>query len=152
MLIEKKINRFLEALNKIRKFIVNLESFSNEENLNKLELMLLSFIYQEKELIMSKLAKSLGISLSTATVIVDNLVKKKLILRKRISDDRRIVKVLLTKKGENIALNYQKKKKELIEKMLTMLSEKEQENFILILEKIAQENEERIEIKKDRKV
>lgn len=152
MLIEKKVNRFLEALNKIRKFIVNLESFSNEENLNKLELMLLSFIYQEKELIMSKLAKSLGISLSTATVIVDHLVKKKLLLRKRISDDRRIVKVLLTKKGENIALNYQKKKKELIEKILTILTEKEQENFILILEKIAQENEERTEIKKNRKV
>ncbi|MCL5773484.1 MAG: MarR family transcriptional regulator [Firmicutes bacterium] len=139
MVAEKKVNRFLEAMEGIRKFFVSMENFAGEADLGKLELMALFFISKEKELIMSRLAKGLGISLSMATVIIDQLLKKKLLTRERSTKDRRIVKVKLTEKGEKTASVCQKKKKEIIKRILTMLTENEQENFILILEKIARE-------------
>lgn len=148
MAVEKKINRFLEAMEGIRKFFVSIENFAGSADLNKLELLTLYFLSREKELIMSKLAKGLGISLSMATVIIDQLFKKKLLLRERSAEDRRIVKVKLTEKGEKTAGACRKKKKEVLERILNVLTEDEQENFILILEKIAREG---IEIEKDKK-
>lgn len=148
MVTEKKVSRFLEAMEGMRKFAVSMENFASKEGLSKLELMALYFIHQEKELIMSKLAKGLGISLSMATVIIDQLFKKKLLIRERSKEDRRIVKVKLTEKGGKTANVCRKRKKEMIERILNILTEKEQENFILILEKIAREG---IEIEKGNK-
>lgn len=91
---------------------------------------------------MSKLAKKLGVGFSTATGIIDRLIEKKLVTRERNHGDRRVVKVSLTKKGEKTVFDYQKQKKEVIEKMMNMLSVKEQEDFILILEKLADASKE----------
>jgi len=119
-----------------------MESFAGDTSLSKLELMVLECIFKERELIMSKLAKSLSIGLSTATGIIDRLIEKKLASRKRNHNDRRVVKVSLTEKGTKNVLGYQKKKKEVIGKMMNMLSAKEQKDFILILEKIADASKE----------
>lgn len=137
MVTEEDLIHILEVFDRVIKIFASLESFAGEINLSKLELILIDLICRERELTMSKLAKSLNIGLSTATGIVDRLINKKLVNRKRNHGDRRVVRVVLTETGKKTALAYQKQKKETIEKMMNMLSVKEQENFILIWDKIA---------------
>jgi DNA-binding MarR family transcriptional regulator len=133
---QKNIIRFLEALSKISKIIASMESYIGDLTLSKFDLIALECISNEPNLIMTKFAKSLGIGLSTATGIIDRLVKKKLAIRERNHGDRRVVKISLTEKGEKIYLDFQKEKKKVIEKILRILSVKEQMDFVLIIEKI----------------
>ncbi|KEI15981.1 MarR family winged helix-turn-helix transcriptional regulator [Clostridium haemolyticum] len=48
---------------------------------------------------MSEIAGDLGITVGTLTTAINNLVKKEYVERKRDENDRRVVKVVLTKKG-----------------------------------------------------
>ena len=51
---------------------------------------------------MSNLAKNLGLTVGTLTSTVDRLVKKGYVLRYRSEEDRRIVEVCLSPKGEEL--------------------------------------------------
>ena len=137
MTTEKNTTRMIEASDKIRKVFVSMEGFTGDISLSKPELLTLESVSEHKELTMSKLAKSLDIGFSTATNIIDRLIKKKLVVRERNHGDRRVVKVFLSKEGEKIISSYQEQKKIYFKKMIEFLTEDEQESFILVLEKIA---------------
>lgn len=139
--MKSNITRALQAFNGLRKFFISLESLATDINLNKPELLALTIIFQKNELTMSELSKNLGIGVSTATGIIDRLVGKKLVLRKNDPKDRRIVCIELTKSGRQKAVDYQKQLKNSFEKMLASLTQKEQQILILIMEKIAKEQE-----------
>jgi DNA-binding MarR family transcriptional regulator len=51
---------------------------------------------------MSSIASTLGIAVSTATGIIDNLVKKELVTRSADAEDRRVVICGLSPKGQEI--------------------------------------------------
>jgi len=137
MVTEERTARLLGVFDKLSVILASVASLAGDLSITKLELLALDPIYKAGELTMSKLAKGLGIGLSTATGIVDRMIEKKLVKRERNHGDRRIVRVALTEKGKKIALAYQKQRKEALEKMLNVLSPQEQQSFILILEKIA---------------
>ena len=118
-------------------------SFVGDINLSKPELLTLESISKQKELIMSRLAKELGVGFSTATGIVDRLIKKKLVNRERNHGDRRVVKVSLSKRGKEIVSVYQKQKKKTFRKMIEVLTESEQVSFLAVLEKIANKMQKR---------
>ncbi|MCL5069485.1 MAG: MarR family transcriptional regulator [Actinobacteria bacterium] len=133
---EININRTLAVFNKIGKVFASLESFSGDLSLSKLEILTLDLIFKEEELIMSKIAKGLDISFSTVTGIIDRLIEKKLVKRERNGGDRRIVRVKLTKKGKEGLLIYRQEQKKIMTSIMNILTRKEQEDFICILEKI----------------
>ena len=58
---------------------------------------------------MTQLAKKIGIKNSTLTRLVDGLIKKNWALKKPIKNDRRIIKVFLSKRGMKVQndLNFQ---------------------------------------------
>jgi len=118
-------------------------SFVGDINLSKPELLTLESISKQKELIMSRLAKELGVGFSTATGIVDRLIKKKLVNRERNHGDRRVVKVSLSKRGKEIVSAYQEQKKKTFRKMIEVLTESEQVSFLAVLEKIANKMQKR---------
>ena len=137
MIEQKNTVRLLEAFDRIIKVFASMESFAGDISLSKPEILALESVFKQEKLIMNKLANNLDIGFSTATKIIDRLIEKNLVERERNGGDRRIVKVVLTKEGKEIVLAYQAQKKEVFGKMLGMLSTDEQENFILIIEKIA---------------
>ncbi|ODS38468.1 MAG: hypothetical protein A7316_07885 [Candidatus Altiarchaeales archaeon WOR_SM1_86-2] len=137
MVTKENIDRFLETWNKITRVFAAMECFREDPGLTKLELLALSAICNREELIMRQLAEHLGVSMSTATVVIDKLVEKGLVGRERNHGDRRVVKVKLTEKGEKIAVSFQRQKAGIIKQVMGLLSQEEQENFILILEKIS---------------
>lgn len=129
--------RAAQAFNGLRKIFTTMESVPVEISLSKLDMLSIYFLFQKGELTMSSLAKDLSIGVSTATGIADRLFDKKLISRKRNFDDRRIVKIKLTGKGKQIALVHQKQIEKALGKALSILTKEEQQNLILIMEKIA---------------
>jgi DNA-binding MarR family transcriptional regulator len=86
------------------------------------QLRVLLFLYTEGSGRMSVIASSIGIAVSTATGIVDNLVKKDLVERRADPDDRRLVICVLTPQGqETINLMWNLGRKQ-IERLLHGLS------------------------------
>lgn len=69
-------------------------------NLTRAQLKSLFFISHEKGTNFSKLAGALGLSPSNLTGIVDRLVEKGLVTRNDSAEDRRLVVLLATDKGE----------------------------------------------------
>jgi DNA-binding MarR family transcriptional regulator len=134
---KENMDRALEEFDRLTKILASLESFAGSMGLSKLELVALDLISKEGEVIMmSRLAKGLGIGLSTATGISDRLVEKHLVERKRNHGDRRVVRIALTDKGKNIVLAHQKQKRQIVAKIMGALTPQEQKNFLLIVEKI----------------
>ena len=137
MTTEENTSRLIGIIDKISKQFASIENIDCDISISKTELLTLESIYEQKEFTMSKLAEKLGISYSAATVNVDRLVEKNLVVRGNKNGDRRVVIVFLSDKGQEIASTYREQKKISYKKMLDVLTEKEQESFVSILNKIA---------------
>ena len=66
------------------------------------QLKVVLLLFQEGPLRMSVLASELGVSLATATGIIDRLVERDIVFREDDPDDRRVVLCHLSDKGENL--------------------------------------------------
>jgi DNA-binding MarR family transcriptional regulator len=66
------------------------------------QFMILDAVAKHKELNMSDLHKHLSVEKSTTTRLVSPLIQKKLLKRETATHDSRAVKLLLTKKGEDV--------------------------------------------------
>jgi len=139
----KNMDKFLLAVNNISKVFFLIDDYTGETRLSKIELMTLDYIKIEEVFIMGELATSLRISPSKATGIIDSLVNKKMVSRERNGIDRRVVKIFLTEIGDSLLVSFQKEKRKLLEKMFNILTDKEQEDFTLILEKVSIEFEKK---------
>ena len=107
-----------------------------DENSGITYLQIMLFISENPKPLMKDVADFLGITPPSATVLIDNLVKKGQI--KRISDrkDRRAVRLILTPKGEKILNEKFKKMTKRTKKILRKLTSEERKNLISILEKV----------------
>lgn len=90
--------------------------------------------YGEKT--MSEVAQKLKITVSTLTTAINKLIKKEYVERKRIEEDRRVVLVRLTKKGELAYKLHQRFHREMIRNAIEGLSINEEEILISSLHKL----------------
>jgi len=104
--------------------------------LNMQELNVLNILGDNESCIMSDIAKQASLSLSSVTVIVEKLVKAGLAERLRSEQDRRIVHGSLTPAGQQIYHIQIQHMQGLLRKMLSLLSEDEQTQFLSIFQKI----------------
>ncbi len=91
--------------------------------------------------IMREIADAMDIPVSTATGVVDRLVEKKLVRRKRTPDDRRIVKVELADKGWEVYRWDYETHVEFVKQILKCLNEDDRKVFARLMEKIARDIE-----------
>ena len=77
------------------------------------------------ELPMSRLADYLDVGLSNATGLVDRMEERGLVVRSRVSDDRRVVLVRLTATGRDILDEVQIMKRDLMNGILERLDERQ---------------------------
>lgn len=85
---------------------------------------------------MKDIAASLNISLPAVTGLVDRLHKIGMVKRVLDKADRRVIYVRLTNKGEKALLDFRSKRRELIEKTFSKLTEEERTSYINILRKL----------------
>ena len=74
---------------------------------------------------MSTVAKRLSVTVGTLTTAINNLVKKGYVSRVRSDEDRRVVLISLTSKGQRAYSHHEKFHHEMIEATLQDLSEQE---------------------------
>lgn len=80
-------------------------------------------MYQEHTT--SQVARKLGITVGTLTVSVNNLVRKGYVNRVRNNEDRRVVKLALTKKGRLLYRLHDKFHRDMVRETIEEMSEEE---------------------------
>ncbi len=100
------------------------------------QFMALLTLHHKKESIMSDLVQRMHMSPPTATGIIDRLVKQCYVERFRSEEDRRIVKVRLTEKGQKLLEEVREVRLSILEADLKELTKDELEQLIKILEKL----------------
>jgi DNA-binding MarR family transcriptional regulator len=60
----------------------------------------LIFLYRNESASLSQVADDIGLTLSSASRIIDLLASRKLVIRKVLADDRRFVSLKLTRRGQ----------------------------------------------------
>ena len=83
------------------------------------------------------LAEAVGVTPATATRMCDRLVKKKLIVRQSEQDDRRQVRLALTKKGLKLVGAVTNRRRREIEAILSTIAPEEQSVLVQALSQFA---------------
>lgn len=85
---------------------------------------------------MSQVAKNLGITVGTLTKAINNLVKKKYVERKRGEEDRRIVNLVLTKRGKIAYRMHSRFHRDMIRAIIEDMTEEEENIMVNALDKL----------------
>jgi len=85
---------------------------------------------------MGELSGELGIPLSSATRMADGLVRAKFVERKTDPNDRRVVRICITARGNQFIETGKKYMKERVEQLLQRFSAEEQEELVRLLGKL----------------
>lgn len=91
-------------------------------------------MYEAKS--MSEVAKTLGITVGTLTIAINNLVKKGYVERVRSEEDRRVVKISLTRKGKLLYRAHAKFHNDMVKSTINGLDKKEEELLIEALKNL----------------
>jgi len=136
--LEERVQQFAQTLLLFRKMQDKTESefLASLGSLSMQELNVLNIIGDNEPCIMSDIAKQAALSLSSVTVIVDKLVKAKLVTRIRKEEDRRVVYGALTTEGKKIHQIQISHMHDVIRRLLTLLSDAEQQVFLQLFEKM----------------
>ena len=97
---------------------------------------------QQEPMTMGELSQALDVPLSTATRIVDWLVKNDYAKRLSDPDDRRIVRVALTETGQAMYRAANEFIQKRVERLLRPFTPEERENLVMLLRKLVKALEE----------
>lgn len=106
-------------------------------DITRQEIRVIEILGKKSPCIMSEIAEQMMLAVSTLTAIIDNMVEKKLVSRERSEKDRRIVKVKLIEKGNEIYAVSEANKMRLSFGILNSLEPQEQEILLSLFRKIA---------------
>ncbi len=82
------------------------------------------------------LSSKMLMSCGNATVIIDNLEKENLVERIREKSDRRVIKIALTEKGNDLFNKIFLEHAEYVAKLASVLTESEQQELSILLKKL----------------
>ena len=128
---------FSFILNNIRKIMLSEELISIDLSVSRLEVLALFFIECKPNLMMSDLAQQMVMPMSTATGIVDRLVKKGLLERGNSAEDRRVVTVALTESGINLVGKIKSHFNTLTDRVRNTITEDEFKLLVSLIIKVA---------------
>jgi MarR family transcriptional regulator, transcriptional regulator for hemolysin len=132
---DKIFELFFTVSREIREKMMGFDSTTMQ--LTILQLQTLVLIKRHKTLTMSDVANEFKISLPTATVLTDKLIKMGLIERKEGKNDRRKVNVFLVRKGDRLMRKAMKVRHQKMNKILEYLMPEDKKALLRILTNLA---------------
>ncbi len=129
-------------LDNIKKIVFPEEWLEIDLTLSKQEIFAILLAERQGEIIMSRIADYINVSMSTATGIIDRLVKGGYMERERRDSDRRIVVIRLTAKGRELVDKIKSKGSEYIKMVSEVLTDEEQQQLVTVFTKIMRRLEE----------
>ena len=130
---ETKLLRLLHNISKLLR--AQIEKKSQEYGFTMPQLTVLKYISEKKVTTLSEVATQVGFSNSTTCGILDRLEKHKVITRKRSSQDKRIVVISLSTRGEKLKGDLLLSKKALLAGLLSQIEPKARKEFIDTMER-----------------
>lgn len=100
------------------------------------QFLVLDQLAQQNEWTMNQFVQATEMKFSSATGMIDRLVKHGLARRRRGKEDRRTVLVMITQKGQDIIDEVYSQKKQGIIQLFKRLDASERQNYLDILEKL----------------
>ena len=120
----------------LKKFFYPQEWISLDLEFSKSELFAMLLVDKQGEMMMSEIADNIGISMSTASGIIERLVKNGYVNRDRSETDRRIVVVRLTEQGKRLIAQLKCTVFEYIRSIDESLEDEERQLLLKIFTKI----------------
>jgi DNA-binding MarR family transcriptional regulator len=108
-----------------------------DRQLPRSEMLALLLFQHHSERTMSELAEDIGAPLSTASGIGERLARRGLVQRERRPEDRRVVVVRLTKKGETAAGKLRAQIDGLLRRVAGALTEEELAQLLALVAKVS---------------
>ena len=132
MLNDILVNLFNEILGIEEKALTSSEFRDISVN----DMHILEAVGTEEPRSMSSVAKSLSVTVGTLTIAMNNLVKKGYVNRARSEEDRRVVLISLSEKGEKAYYHHQKFHDDMIQAIMTDLDETQRDALTQALNKL----------------
>lgn len=124
------------AIDALRKVLYPEEWINLDLSLSKSEIFTLLQADRNGEIIMSQIADYINIPMSTATGLIERLVKKGYIERLRSESDRRIVTIRLTESGKKLTNDLKDTMKGYIQLIFDSLTDEEKDLLFGIFTKV----------------
>ncbi len=109
---------------------------SNQKLIPSSQWMVLHIVYHSEGLGIKELSRILGISSSAATQLVNNLVKKGTLVCEKNQEDRRALKILLTRNTRELIENARSQTLEQVHSIFDALTDKELQQYCALSKKI----------------
>ena len=100
------------------------------------QMVALDYVSRHSLVKMTDLAKVLSVKTSSATVLVDRLIRQKMLSRERDEKDRRVVWVGCTPKGRKIVRYIMEQKRRSIKQIFGPLTELERQQYLSVIQKV----------------
>ncbi|MGB3081913.1 MAG: MarR family transcriptional regulator [Candidatus Omnitrophota bacterium] len=120
----------------MREFMSRQEGIFTKGNLTVPDIIVMDALLEKGPWTMGLLAGILNLTTSAATVIVDRMIRKGLVKRERSKEDRRVVRVTLVKKGEDIIKDLNTERRHMANELFSVLNEKERKEYLRLIEKV----------------
>ena len=134
-----RVERIISLIFTTRRMLHEQKQSQKSKNCSSLHLITLGIV-QNKSPLMKELADYLGITPPSATSLINKLVKDELVYRQADKIDRRIVRIVISKKGQLFLETHKKMMAEKMRSNLSRLSASEQQELEKILKKISAED------------
>jgi|SRR5690625_5643805 len=142
MELRQLFSRYEVAINTIYREINTIIKKYVHSDITADQFTILQFIHQQDACTSTQIANTFGVGKSSVTALVNRLDEKKLIIRKRDSNDRRIVYLTLTAEGKKLVEQTEYELYRVIGEKLGHFDKDEIESYIIALEKLASLMEE----------
>lgn len=118
------------------------KEFARQANLTGPQLTVIKMLETIGDLSLSELSERIRAQNSTVTGIIDRMEREGLVVRERSKEDRRVVHIKLTEKGERIAKEIPVEPMEIFRGALSSLSPSETRELLKISTKLAKRVQE----------
>ncbi|MEN1760287.1 MarR family winged helix-turn-helix transcriptional regulator [Anoxynatronum sibiricum] len=119
---------------------------------SKTELFALLYLSRKENTTMTELAATMGLPMSTATGLMDRLVRQQYVRRGRSEEDRRIVVLVLTEAGQELVDNFKKVMSEYFAMIMDDLTVEEHQLLMRIALKVFRKLKQRKESEEEQVV
>jgi DNA-binding MarR family transcriptional regulator len=117
------------------RLLASVEALGHDYSFSQTTILQALLMHRESK--MNDLARFLGLTKANASGLVDRLAKKGLIARKHGKEDRRVVFVRLTAKGQRVARGLAKVHRRGLTRMMRRVRQRDLKVFIETLEQMA---------------
>ncbi len=137
----KELEKFSEQVVEIMPIIVR-EFAKREDNhltrgkISCPQMVVLDYLSHHTRVPMAEVAKILSVKTSSASVLVDRLIREKMLKRERDDRDRRIVWISVTPKGRKVVGQILEQKRDTFKEIFRPLTAAERGQYLAVLNKV----------------